>query len=163
MKPQFFSLKQNHYSSDETKPSYKSVSEVYSEIGYEAAKLVHQDPNYGNTCAVRMSLALMKSGISIKGRLKIKGGRFAGRSVEPGAKLLADQIKSPALLGKPLIIQSPSAAPAELNGKQGLIFFSKIFGYGGGHIDLLETVNATQVCHSHCYFLCQEVWFWDLK
>ena len=38
----------------------------------------------------------------------------------------------------------------------------KIAGYGGGHIDLIETVDTVQVCNSACYFSSQEVWFWPL-
>ena len=52
---------------------------VYKGIGYDMADLLKQSPDYENTCAVRMSLALMRSGVVISGRLRIKSGplRFA--------------------------------------------------------------------------------------
>lgn len=52
-----------------------------------------------------------------------------------------------------------------LKNQKGLIFFWKITGYDGGHrhIDLIESSNGTQLCNSHCYFNCTEVWFWALN
>ena len=35
-------------------------------------------------------------------------------------------------------------------------------GYDGGHIDLIETIDAVQVCSSACYFSSKEIWFWPL-
>lgn len=160
MKPFYSALKSKHYSSAKSKPSYVGTDELYAEIGYASDQLLKQDPNYENTCAVRMSLALIKVGVPIHGRLKIKAGPFAGRSVEPGAKLLADQLSRPNLFGKPLLID-----PADMPGKikpQGVILFWKIFGYGGGHIDLIEPSTSNFVCHSACHPICKQIWFWPL-
>jgi hypothetical protein len=57
--PSFATMKANHYSSRDV-----NVAEVYSEIGYDAEKLIAQNGQYGNTCAIRMSLALLKSDIN---------------------------------------------------------------------------------------------------
>ena len=59
---------------------------MYQELGYDLVDLLKLNSGYKNTCATRMSVALLKAGVSIAGRLKIK----SGKSVEPGAKLLAD-------------------------------------------------------------------------
>ena len=162
MKPAYSILKSNHYSSEPTSPSYVSSEAVYTEIGYDINELKKQNPGYVNTCATRMSLALIKSGVNFEGRLKIKDGDYKNRFVEPGAKLLADQLIKPAVFGRPLMFNRPTTVPAELKDKKGVVFFWKIDGYDGGHIDLIESSTSTFLCNSHCYFACKEVWFWAL-
>lgn len=161
MKPAYLTLKSQHYSSEFYKAGYVSAEALYKEIGYDIEDLKKQNAGYANTCATRLSLALLKSGVQFSGRLRIKDGPYKGRMVEPGAKLLADQLVG--ILGRPLILQRPTTAPKELDGKQGVVFFWKINGYDGGHIDLIESANGAQVCNSHCYFACKEVWFWELE
>ncbi len=161
MKPPFMALKANHYSSNKHNSDFMSGEEIYKLIGYDIEELKKQNPGYVNTCAVRMSLALTKSGMNFSGRLKIKDGPNKGRMIEPGAKLLADQLAKPQLFGRPELI-SPSNAVVRLSGKKGVVLFWKVTGYGGGHIDLIETSNAVQVCNSACYFSSKEIWFWPL-
>ncbi|WP_218645328.1 type VI secretion system amidase effector protein Tae4 [Shewanella sp. Scap07] len=79
MKPTFQSLKSNYYSSNELQSNYKSGADLYAEMGIEHDKLIKQNPAYVNTCAARVSLALLKSGVSFVGRLPVKSGRFAGK------------------------------------------------------------------------------------
>lgn len=74
MKPAYSILKSNHYSSEFTSPSYVSSEALYKEIGYDINDLKKQNAGYANTCATRMSLALIKSGVNFDGRLKIKDG-----------------------------------------------------------------------------------------
>lgn len=160
MKPSFAALKAAHNSSTEGRPSYVSGAAVYREIGHDIDQLMGQNAGYRNTCAVRMSLALIKVGFSIRGRIKIKAGPHAGKSVEPGAKLLADQLVT--RLGRPLVLTQMAKAPDMLRGRRGIVFFWKIEGYEGGHIDLIEPANTTSMCNSQCYFACKEIWFWEL-
>ncbi len=161
MKPSYATLKRNHYTSDKFKSGYVSGEDLYSEIGYDQTKLIKQNGGYVNTCATRMSLALIKSGVPIHGRLRIKDGKYKGRTVEPGAKLLADQLAMPHALGKPQIFKAADA-PAKLEGKKGIVFFWKMGDYAGGHIDVIETTNGMHICNSACYFSSREVWFWPL-
>lgn len=161
MKPSYAALKNRHYSSNELSSSYLDKISLYNEIGYDIDKLIIQNPGYQNTCATRMSLALIKSGVAFAGRLKIKKGPHTGQAVEPGAKLLADQLALPHVFGKPQVF-NPSEAIAKINGKEGIVFFWKIAGYNGGHIDLIETSNVGQVCNSACHFSSKEIWFWPL-
>ena len=161
MIPKYETLKENHYSSDEENAYYVDKYALYEELGYDYDVLYKESRDYENTCATRMSLALIKTGVPFHGRLKIKDGPFKGQTFEPGAKLLADQLMLPTAFGKPVLLK-PEAAASELNNKQGVAFFWKIAGYGGGHMDLIETFESVQVCHSHCYFNCKEVWFWPL-
>ncbi len=160
MRIHYSQLKANHYSSNIYNGDFVAAKDVCAEIGYSFDELYKQNPNYENTCALRMSLALLKSGVPFAGRLKIKSGKYAGRSVEAGAKLLADQLCYGTAFGKPEIFK-----PADTFSKvtrKGVAFFWKIANYGGGHVDLIETANFAQVCHSRCYMACKEVWFWEL-
>jgi hypothetical protein len=161
MKPLYSILRNNHYTSDIHRSDYVSGETLYSELGYDQKALIKQNSGYKNTCATRMSLALIKSGVSFHGRLTIKGGQHKGRTFEPGAKLLADQLAKPHALGKPQVFTAGDAA-AKLAGKKGVVFFWKIDGYGGGHIDVIESTNSAHVCNSACYFASKEVWFWPL-
>lgn len=161
MKVHYSILKSKHYSSDRMSSSYKSGEDVYKEIGYSLDDLTKQNPAYENTCAVRMSLTLIKSGVVFLGRLKIKDGPYKGKTIEPGAKLLADQLARPVVFGRPDVF-APRDAIARLSGKKGIILFWKITGYGGGHIDLIEAATTVQTCNSQCYFASKEIWFWSL-
>ncbi|MEJ2754541.1 MAG: T6SS effector amidase Tae4 family protein [Gammaproteobacteria bacterium] len=162
MKVPFLSLKKHHYSSEKSHSNYLSGSDVYSEIGYNIDDLLKQNQGYINTCAVRMSLALIKSGINFNGRLKIKDGPHQGKMVETGAKLLADQLMKPSVFGRP-IVYKPVDFMKKVIGKKGVVLFWKITGYGGGHIDLIESSSTVTVCNSNCYFNSKEIWFWELK
>ena len=82
--------------------------------------------------------------------------------IEPGAKLLADQLRKSLYFGKPVIFTNPKNAAVQIGNKKGIIFFWKIVGYDGGHIDLISTTSRQQMCHSDCYFECKEVWFWEM-
>jgi len=161
MKPSYHLLKSCHYSSMEGRPSYKNIEEVYTEIGYDAAELVKQNHQYEHTCAIRMSLALLKAGMSFTGRLKIKDGELKGRYVEMGAMTLADELRKPHLFGKPSVFLNREKALKGIGNGKGVIFFHTIAGYGGGHIDLYEPV---EICNSNCYFAsAREIWFWLLN
>ena len=162
MKLTYAKLKQHHYSSNELATGFVDAEALYKEIGYNYENLVQQNPAYVNTCAVRMSLALIKSDVDFIGRLKIKDGPHKGKTFEPGAKLLADQLARPGVFGRPDII-APSDAMSRLSGKKGLILFWKIAGYGGGHIDLIDVSTTVQACNSACYFSSKEIWFWPLS
>lgn len=161
MKPSFNTLKSNYYSSNELQSNYVSGAELYAEMGIDHDKLIKQNPAYINTCAARVSLALLKSGVNFKGRLTIRSGRFIGKKIETGAKLLADQLKLPTVFGMPEIYK-PSNFLQKIKGRKGVVLFWKITGYGGGHIDLIDSVTTNAVCSSGCYYQSKEIWFWPL-
>jgi hypothetical protein len=162
MKPTYEKLKKNYYSSNELANNFVDGESLYSEIGYSQDALIQQNPAYVNTCATRLSLALLKAGVSFDGRLKIKSGKFKNKRIETGAKLLADQLMKPHVFGKPKIY-NPSEFIKNTNGKNGVVFFWKVTGYGGGHIDLVEVSNLIASCNSNCYFDSKEIWFWELN
>ena len=160
MKPSYHALKSVHYSSASSRPTFKSAEDVYREIGYDSVELVRQNPQYRDTCAVRMSLALLKTGVNITGRLRIKAGQFKGRSVEPGAKRLADELRKPHLFGAPEVFLGREQALKRIGSRKGVILFHGLGGGSGGHVDLYEPV---EVCNSSCHFLAREIWFWPLN
>jgi len=162
MKPTFATLKSNYYSSNELLTNYLSGIDLYAEMGLDHEALIKQNSAYINTCAARVSLALLKSNVSFVGRLTIKSGKYAGKKIETGAKLLADQLMSPNVFGKP-DIYSPSIFLQKIKGKKGVVLFWKISGYDGGHIDLIDASTTNAVCSSGCYYQSKEIWFWSLN
>ncbi|MGN0920597.1 MAG: T6SS effector amidase Tae4 family protein [Cellvibrio sp.] len=125
-------------------------------------ELIRQNPAYVNTCVARVSLALLKSGVAFTGRLTIKKGKFTSKKIETGAKLLADQLMRPDVFGKPEVY-SPNNFLQRVKGRQGVVLFWKIEGYGGGHIDLIDATTVNAVCSSGCYYNSKEIWFWPLQ
>ena len=70
MKPAFIKLRENYASVDAVDQAV-----LFGEIGWE--DLIDKD-NFNNTCAIRVSLALIKSGIKLRGRMAIRKGRSRG-------------------------------------------------------------------------------------
>ncbi len=162
MKPSYALLKAGHYSPDYAAPTYLSDQKLYAILGYEQAALPTQNPAYYNTGAIRMSLALLKVGLPLTGRLLIKAGSHKGRFLECGAKRLADQLASPHALGKPEVFTDVSKRRSAIGARRGVLLFQHIAGYEGGYIDLVEPANADRLYHAHGAFNCRETWFWPL-
>lgn len=162
MKPLFSTLKSNYYSSNELQSNYVSGIDLYAEMGIDQEKLIAQNSAYINTCAARVSLALLKSGVSFTGRMTVKSGKYTGKKIETGAKLLADQLKRADVFGMPEIY-TPTQFQNKVTSRKGVVLFWKITGYGGGHIDLIEATTVNTVCSSGCYYQSKEIWFWPLK
>ena len=149
MKPRFNTLKHNRMLVERL-----PADELNAELGRPTGAASTPD------AAIRMSLALIKSGLSFNGRTSITAGPNAGRSVESRARRLADQLARPALLGQPESI-APAKALAQLAGKHGVVFFSKPQAQGG-YIDLLEPASAGRICHAASQFATHEIRFWPL-
>ncbi|WP_437888997.1 T6SS effector amidase Tae4 family protein [Phytobacter sp. V91] len=164
MKPLYAQLKKHHYSSNPYRQGFVDSEYVYPEIGYTLDEMLKMNPAYENTCAVRMSLALLKCNITFQGRLPIKTGPYKGKKIETGAKLLADQLYRPDVFGKAELYSDLQDAALKLQNRKGVIYFHQIVDYGGGHIDMLEPDKDNMLqCNSNCYFDCKEVWFWELS
>jgi len=71
---------------------------VLSEIGWED---LIGDTTYWNTCAIRMSLALIKSGVTVPGRMPIKKGPHRGKLIEPGQARLSGILARTGFFGPP--------------------------------------------------------------
>ncbi|MEE1999944.1 T6SS effector amidase Tae4 family protein [Alkalimonas sp. MEB108] len=138
-----------------------NTAELYRLLGWD--DLIGR-PEWANTCAVRMSLALLEAGMNVTGRVQIKQGDLKGRWVEPGQNRLSDWLVRQ--LGQPEVFPFDStnlAGPQSLYGKKGIISFMRIPSYSGGHIDLLHRSNDYLTCSRSCYFTADEVRFWALS
>ena len=157
MRPSFLPL-QRHYSPTGT----VTKADLFQEIGWDD---LIKNADYDNTCAIRMSLALIKVGIPIRGRMAIKNGPFTGQKIEPGQSKLSNMLIQKSLFGalEKFDQQSVKAGIAE---RLGVIAFFGIPGYlggRGGHIDIVSPdANDHLACGSGCYFNAKEFWFWAL-
>ncbi|MDR1890406.1 MAG: type VI secretion system amidase effector protein Tae4 [Zoogloeaceae bacterium] len=92
-KPLYATVRANFSSTREL-----STEDLYKEIGWDD---VIGKPQWSNTCAVRMSLALVKSGLNIRGNMKILKGAYKGREIETNQMKLANLLKNEIYLGEP--------------------------------------------------------------
>lgn len=154
MRPPFMVLRSNFASNKVVKKP-----ELFAELGWD--DLIHK-PEYNNTCAVRISLALVKSGVPIRGRFIIKNGVYKGRMIEPGQSRLAKMLAEPAYFGTPEKFARKDAI-SSIGSRRGVVVFWNIPNYmdgRGGHIDIVP--GADSVCGSDCYWNAKEIWFWPL-
>lgn len=155
----------NNYPTGEDYP----YDELYDSLGWSDLK---NNPLYRNTCAVRMSLCLIKSGVTIPGRFQIKAGPYKGKRIEPGQAKLSNLLTAPNLLGAPQKFKFVDREKF-LRDKQGIVSFMRIPTYVvdgalGGHIDLVKHGRYlffwdTYVCQSSCHWDAQQFWFWPVR
>jgi hypothetical protein len=120
---------------------------------------------YENTCAIRMSLALIRSGVHVPGgRIPIKLGLHKGKMIEPGQARLSEILSQPSMLGKPEKFGNANME-AGIGDRTGIVsFFHLIPGiYDHGHIDVVSPMlGGIRACGTDCYWTSKEVWFWPL-
>lgn len=152
-----YNILRNHYPSEEDQPA------LFKEIGWD--DLV-KNSAYRNTCATRLSLALIRSGITIPGgRMAIKAGPLKGKLIEPGQVRLSHILELPTMFGKPEVYGT-RAALGGIAARHGIVsFFRLIPGiYDGGHIDIIGPDGANLMqCGHGCYWMSETIWFWPLK
>ena len=157
MKPVFTNLRSNFSSARLVKQS-----ELFAELGWTD---LTDNPAYENTCAIRMSLALIKCGITIPGRMRIKAGAYKGKLIEPGQAKLARILSRPSLLGKPEKF-TMAQAEAGIGNRQGIVSFfdvNPMVQTRQGHIDIVHSAVGVRTCATSCFWLSKELWFWQLK
>ena len=137
---------------------------LFQEIGFDPYL---NNPNYSNTCAIRVSLALVKSGLHLIGGRSshfIQRGPYAGKRIEVLRR-------NPACLGQPdLEYNTPSGhgainlqdALTRIGNKSGIISFYTWNTYQGGHIDILSPTSGGYTCGKNCYWYTEKVIFWEL-
>lgn len=157
MKPTFSTVKANFY------PSQKvNQAKLFEEIGW--SDLVGK-PAYVNTCAIRMSLALIKSGMTIPGRMRIKNGRHKGALIEPGQAKLSSTLTRPVYLGEPEKFTRLDAQDG-IGMRNGIVSFfdvNSMVETAQGHIDLVSQSAGRALCGTNCFWLAKQVWFWPLQ
>lgn len=151
------------------KPKYEGdengidTATLYTSIGHPEYVHVYE---MQNTCAVRVSLALLAGGIEpFPGHMKVLDGKYKGRVIEQSQKRLSAFLKQ--RLGQPEVYKSGYEAWKKIRPRHGIVSF---FHLGGGdwdnqgHIDLVEPAEMDDLqCIGTCYWSSTEVWFWPLK
>ncbi|WP_288379974.1 T6SS effector amidase Tae4 family protein [uncultured Massilia sp.] len=153
----FRALYANYPSTATVKPE-----QLYASIGHPEKLAI---PGWENTCAVRMSVALVKSGVLIgPGTLTSKGPQFKGARIESRQKQLSDFLVK--RWGQPEKFKGSEAARTGIGRRRGVISFFKLLGEtdNQGHIDLVAPNEwGTLLCANSCYWGAVEIWFWPLK
>ncbi|MGJ7914813.1 T6SS effector amidase Tae4 family protein [Massilia sp. LXY-6] len=118
-----------------------------------------------NTCAVRVSLALLGAGIQpFPGHMTVKAGKFKGKRIEQSQQRLSDFLQK--RLGPPEVYPSGYEASRKIGSRRRIVSFFRLNGSWDpqGYIDLVEPATAGGLkCMGTCYFSAQEVWFWPLQ
>lgn len=157
MKPSFSAIR-SHYPTR----AATDTAALYKAIGWDALIGVTA---YQNTCATRVSLALVRSGMRLPGRLAILKGEYKGSMIEPGHARLSILLQRRNLLGLPEIHRSGQARQA-IGRRSGIVSFWRIQSGDGpdeGHIDIVcPDPDGSPICGTQCYWQASEVWFWPL-
>ncbi len=156
----YSTLRTNFDSSNDFRWDYLGQKDLFEEIGWEAFV---GNPFYENTCAIRMSLALLKSGYEVtSGSHRILAGPYKGKRIEVNMAKLAKVLSEDHWFGKPETVTAPDVSAA-IVARCGIIAFHRIPGFpGNGHIDLIDNSQASLRCASFCFFGAKEIWFWPL-
>ena len=133
---------------------------LFSDIGWGD---LTDNKAYWDTCAIRMSYALLNAGVTLPGaRMKAKAGKISGRYIEPGQARLSKILKR--IWGDPEVYSDKSAAREGIGTRTGVVSFFRIEGGSGGHIDLIwPGPFGFQQCARSCYFTATSIWFWPLR
>ncbi|GAB3464497.1 type VI secretion system amidase effector protein Tae4 [Massilia terrae] len=141
-------------------PANVSTDELYKWIGHEE-KL--QDPRWHNTCAIRVSLALLGAGIPsiTSGKTTVMAGKYAGRTIDASQKRLSEWLAKewgePEKFGAALAFDN-------IGQRNGVISFYQLWGPfdNQGHIDLVAPHwKYRLLCEGYCYMQSVECWFWE--
>ncbi len=143
-------------------------AEIYQWIGHPENI---GNPNFENTCAIRLSLALLGAGFPSPGTYPVRAGKFKGRTIETSQRKLSNWLKGQ--LGPPEQYKGGGEARKEIGKRHGIISFFKLHGETDrqGHIDIvmIDRWNEYLRCGNNnddaggCYWDAVDVWFWPLK
>jgi hypothetical protein len=135
---------------------------LYESIGHPEYA---QNMYMANTCAVRVSLALVAAGVPITpGHMTVKAGKYAGRRIEQGQMNLSKFLLRH--LGEPERFASGYDASVKIGQRRGIVSFFHLASAADaqGHIDLVEPATQWELkCAGACYWSAHEVWFWPLR
>jgi Type VI secretion system (T6SS), amidase effector protein 4 len=135
---------------------------LFREIGWDD---VVNNPAFENTCAIRVSLALIKSGIKVPGRMRIKTGPYKDELIEMGQANLSHILARTSFLGKPEVFTT-EASKTGIGSRTGIVSLWQLYPglYAGGHIDIITPEwGGKEACGSGCHWKSREVWFWPMR
>jgi hypothetical protein len=153
MKPPFAMLWTNYPRTDKREA-------LFEELGWSD---IANHPGYKDTCAIRMSVGLLRSGLTLPGAsMQVHAGKLKGKKIEPRQHRLSDTLKL--LWGNPEMYDSEKSARDGIGARTGVVSFFRIAGGPGGHIDLVHAgPYGFAECARSCYFGSWEIWFWPLQ
>lgn len=142
--------------------------ELYHWIGYPENI---DNPNFYNTCAIRMSLALLGAGYPDPGDWLIKAGKYQGRAIETRQRRLSNWLVRH--IGQPEKFKGGPEAERAIGTQRGIVSFFSIYCDSNpqGHITILsrDRWGAYIRCGNEidgggtgCYWTSREVWFCPL-
>jgi hypothetical protein len=151
-----YALLHRHYPDRVSVP----IEELYQWLGLP--EKLHE-PGWQNTCAVRVSLALLGAGMTIwDGRTTVRAGKYAQRQIEATQKRLANYLRRE--WGEPERFAA-ALAKWRIGGRRGVIAFAQLWGPFDqqGHIDIVAPDQWQRLlCEGSCYWDSVEVSFWEL-
>ena len=141
--------------------------ELYQWIGYPEHV---NNPNFENTCAIRMSLCLLGAGFPNPGTYPIRAGNYKGRALETRQRALSHWLLRH--LGQPEKFLGDKAYNG-IGKRHGVVSFFSIYGdeRPQGHIAIIapDRHNLYLRCgmerdddSSGCFWTSRETWFWPL-
>ena len=152
-------------------PSSVTKQQLFQDIGFNQYV---NNPAYNNTCAIRVSLALVKSGFYLVGGKSshfIQSGPHSGKRIEVLQHALVEVLRKPACLGQPDLEFNTPGVNYDINkqnalniigNKSGIISFYTWNTYQGGHIDLVSPSSGGFACAGSCHWQTEKVIFWEL-
>lgn len=136
---------------------------LFKEIGWD--ELIGKE-GWENTCAIRMSLAMLWCNVVMHGPMAILKGPYKGKRVETSQNRMAHFLAKSPLFGAPQKFKAADfdkgSGFRDLHGKTGIVSFMKLPTYAGGHIDLLDATSVA-VCKRFCHFDAKETLFWEVS
>lgn len=133
------------------RPSFSTLNGNYTEERHDCPD-ISTSPNQ---CAVRVSRALIASGIAMDSDYE---GKLCRHGYARGAQDLGAFLKKKWGV-RDYGFEAPNKVPPELSGKKGVIMFANIPDFDGqGHIDLWDG-NQTR---TGSYWNANPIWFWKL-
>lgn len=139
------------YSSSLGRPLFSTLNSNYKEE-------VHDCPDIStspNQCAVRLSRALIDSGVPMDSDYQ---GKLCRHGYARGAQDLGAFLKKKWGV-RDYGFEAPNKIPPQLSGKKGVIMFANIPDFDGqGHIDLWDGTRT----RTGSYWSANPIWFWEL-
>ena len=118
MRPSFTLLRMGYPKSEKREALFESLG--WSDITKNDA--------YKDTCAIRMSVALSRAGVTLTGgTMKVQAGRLKGTRIETRQRALSKMLKR--LWGEPEVYRTEKDATEAIGKRSGVISFFRI---GGG-------------------------------
>jgi predicted Rossmann-fold nucleotide-binding protein len=139
------------------RPTFAALRAVYST---DPTSIHACSMTFPNTCAIRMSEALIKTNSGLEDKFVASGANLCPHHFMRGAEDLASVLRRADAWGVyDRGYSAPMAAPAALQGKAGLLAYINIPSFSGqGHIDLWDGRNPI----GNAYWDANPTWFWEL-